>query len=79
MPVSRIEKRDVSGAVIQWAEPAKDGKYRCFTDGLNKRPVLLGTLDEVADFLKLHPNSGVRMNPGGSKISARIYIDGVPR
>jgi hypothetical protein len=79
MPVSRIERIE-GGRVIQRAEPAKrDGKFRCFFDGENKRPKRLSTLDEVADFLKTQRNSGVRMNPGNSIIRDDIFIDGVPR
>jgi hypothetical protein len=79
MPVSQIEKRDTGGTVVQRAEPAKDGKYRCFFRGTNMDPVLLITLDEVADFLRTHPRSGVRMSPGDGVIRDHIFIDGIPR
>jgi hypothetical protein len=79
MPVSRIEKIDASGAVVQWAEVHADGKYHCFHFGKNVDPIYFGTLDEVAHFLRTHPKAGVRMNPHWSKISRRIHINGVPR
>jgi hypothetical protein len=78
MPVSRIEKIDTTGSVVQRAGVGADGKYRCFPFGKNVDPVLFGTLDEVADFLRKNPKAGVRMNPGWSKISKCIHIDGVP-
>ena len=78
MPVSRIE-RIKDGTVLGRAEPGKDGKYRCLPDGSNKRPFAFSTLDEVADFLRANPGSGVRMNPGWGKIVDNIFIDGIPR
>jgi hypothetical protein len=78
MPVERIE-RIINGAVVQRAEPAPNGLYACLPSGANMRPVLLSTLDEVADYLRANPGSGVRMNPGWSKISKRVFIDGLPR
>lgn len=79
MPVTRIEKVDTSGSSKQRAEPDADGQYHCFHFGKNVDPVYFRTLDDVAEFLRRNPKAGVRMNPGWSKISRRIYIDGVPR
>lgn len=78
MSVSRIE-RIKGGVVLGRAETAKDGKYRCLPDGLNKRPLMFSALDEVARFLQANPNSGVRMNPRWGKIVDNIFIDGLPR
>jgi len=78
MPVTRIEKI-VSGVVIQCAEPNKDGLYECHEFGSNVSPVKFASLNQVADYLRSNPGSGVRMNPGWSKISKNIYIDGVLR
>jgi hypothetical protein len=79
MPVARIEKFE-RGVAVQRAEPASnDGKYRCFVAGRNTDPVLLTTLDQVADFLRSNPRSGVRMNPGWGLIRDDIHIDGSPR
>ncbi len=76
MPVSRIE-RIVGGLVIGRVESGSDGNYSCHHFGSNVAPVLHARLDDVADFLRAHPRSGVRMNPGWGKISRNIYIDGV--
>ena len=75
----RIEKIDTSGTAKQRAEPSADGQYHCFCFGKNVDPVYFRTLDDVAEFLRKNPKAGVRMNPGWSKISRRIFIDGVPR
>lgn len=58
-------------------ERGSDGKYACHHFGSNVAPVPRASLDDVADFLRTHPRSGVRMNPGWGKISRNIYIDGV--
>ncbi|UZE46987.1 hypothetical protein ONR75_18455 [Rhodopseudomonas sp. P2A-2r] len=79
MPVSRIEKIDASGAVAQQVELSTDGTYHCLHFGNNVETVHFTTLDDVANFLRANPKAGVRMNPGWSKISKSIYIDGVPR
>lgn len=79
LPVTRIEKFDASGSPKQRAEPDADGQYHCFHFGTNVSPVYLRTLDDVAEFLRKNPKAGVRMNPGWSKISKGIHIDGVPR
>lgn len=76
MPVTRIE-RIVGGVVIGRVESGSDGNYSCHHFGSNVDPVPLTNLDDVADFLRTHPRSGVRMNPGWGKISRNIYIDGV--
>ncbi len=74
MAVLRIEKIDLTGVVIQQAEPDTDGCYHCLPFGNNVDVVHFTTLDEVADYLRAHPKSGVRMNPGWSKVSKLIYI-----
>jgi hypothetical protein len=78
MPVLRIEQIK-AGVVTREADSATDGKYRCFFRGSNMDPVLLSTLDEVADFLRMHPRSGVRMTPLGGVVRDDIFIDGAPR
>lgn len=79
MPVSRIEKIDSMGIVKQRAEADADGCYHCLPFGNNVDTVRFTTLDEVADYLRMYPKSGVRMNPGWAKISTNIFIDGVRR
>ncbi len=76
MPVTRIQKI-VGGVVVQCAEPNKHGLYVCHAFGSNVAPVTFSTLDEVADYLRANPGSGVRMNPRWSKVSKRVFIDGV--
>jgi hypothetical protein len=76
--VSRIE-RIVGGAVTGTAKRYRNGKFKCHHAGTNENPQWFATLDEVADFLRTNPRSGVRMTPGDGKISENIYIDGVPR
>ena len=78
MPVLRIEKIDVRGGVVQRVEADATGKYHCLPFGNNVETFLFNTLEEVATFLRTHAKAGVRMNPGWSKISRRIYIDGAP-
>lgn len=79
MPIGRIEKIK-SGVVVQKAEPhSKDGHFWCHTYGSNIDPIRLSSLDEVAEYLRDNPKSGVRMNPGWSKISEDIFIDGAAR
>lgn len=78
MPVIRIEKI-VSGRVVQKAERNEDGLYVCHAFGSNIDPLMFSSLDEVADYLRTNPRSGVRMNPGWSKISRFVFIDGLPR
>jgi hypothetical protein len=41
--------------------------------------VEFGSLDHVKEFSRANPGSGVRMEPGWSKIVDHIYIDGMPR
>ena len=76
MPVTRIE-RIVGGRVAGRVERGSDGLFACHDFGSNVTPTRLATLDEVADFLRSRPRSGVRMNPGWSRIITNIYIDGV--
>ena len=78
MTIRRIEKI-VDGKVVQRAEPTKDGWYACLPKGTNMNPELFATLDEVAAYLRKNPEAGVRMNPGWSKISRQVHIDGTPR
>ena len=42
-------------------------------------PETFSTLDEVAAYLRKNPKAGVRMNPGWTKISKHIFIDGIAR
>lgn len=76
MPVARIE-RVVRGSVTGRVERGSDGLFACHDFGSNMTPTRLATLDEVADFLRSRPGSGVRMNPGWGRITRNIYIDGV--
>ncbi len=77
MSVSRIEKIE-AGVVVQRAEPAaRTGKFVCHPDGQNKQRVEFVSLDDVAGYLRANPGAGVRMNPGWSKVSEKIYVDGV--
>lgn len=76
MPVGRIE-RIVGGAVRAAAEPGSDGLFACHGFGSNVDPMRFTILDDVAGFLRAHPRSGIRMNPGWAKITKNIYIDGV--
>lgn len=76
MTVARIE-RIVGGRVVGRVERGSDGNYACHHFGSNVAPLPLSTLDDVADFLRAHPRSGVRMYPGRNKISRNIYIDGI--
>jgi hypothetical protein len=78
MAVAKIEKIE-RGVVKQRAEPNENGVYICHEFGKNTDPIKFSTLDEVADYLRSNPKAGVRMNPGWSKISRSVFIDGVPR
>jgi hypothetical protein len=79
MPVSRIE-RIISGTVVGCAVVGPtSGKYHCHRSGSNMSPLPFDTLDDVADFLRANPGSGVRMAPSFSKIVNNIYIDGFRR
>lgn len=63
MPVARIE-RIVGGIVRGRVERGSDGLFACHEFGSNVHPVALSTLEDVADYLRANPSSGVRMNPG---------------
>ena len=76
MPVARIE-RVIGGIVTGRAERGSDGHFACHDFGSNVTPTQLASLDDVADFLQSRPRSGVRMNPGWSRITRNIVIDGV--
>lgn len=82
MPVLAIEKR-VGGVVVASAEAATrgdhPGKFVCHAFGDNAHEIPFKTLSEAADYLRMNPRAGIRMNPGWSKVSRHIYIDGVPR
>jgi hypothetical protein len=58
-------------------ERGSDGFFACHEFGSNVAPTRLASLDDVADFLRSQPRSGVRMNPGWDKITKNIHIDGV--
>lgn len=75
MPVARIE-RVVAGVVTGRVERGSDGFFACHDFGSNVTPTRLASLDDVADFLRSRPRSGVRMNPGWGRITRNIYIDG---
>ncbi|RWO62350.1 MAG: hypothetical protein EOS17_31605 [Mesorhizobium sp.] len=70
MPVARIER--VIGGMV-----GSDGYFACHHFGSNVHPAHLSSLDEVADFLRSHLGSGVRMDPGWAKIERNLHIDGV--
>lgn len=76
MPVARIERVD-GGIVTGRVERGSDGLFACHEFGSNVAPTRLASLDDVADFLRSRPRSGVRMNPGWVRITKNIYIDGV--
>jgi len=76
VPIARIE-RIIGGSVAGRVERGSDRLFACHDFGSNVTPTRLATLDEVADFLRSRPRSGVRMNPGWDRITKNIYIDGV--
>jgi hypothetical protein len=79
MPITRVEKI-VAGLVVAGAgRSRKTGNYNCHHRGSNVDAVELSSLDEVAEFLRANPGSGVRMEPRWSKIVDDIYIGGIPR
>jgi hypothetical protein len=76
MSISRIEKI-VSGTVTHTVERSKrSGNYVCLSVGSNMIKSEFADLEQVADYLRSNPGSGVRMNPGWSKIVNNIHIDG---
>ena len=75
VPVSRIE-RIVGGVVTGRVERSSDGFFACHDFGSNVDATPWVSLDEVADFLRSHPRSGVRMNPQWKRITRNIHIDG---
>jgi urease beta subunit len=79
MPTTRIEKIVVGSVVAVVERSRKTGNYHCHHRGSNVDAVEFGSLDQVAEFLRANPGSGVRMEPGWSKIVDHIYIDGMPR
>lgn len=76
MPITKIE-RIVSGLATGVVQRDSAGNFICHHFGSNVAPLSCVSLDDVADFLRTYPRSGVRMNPGWVKISRNIYIDGV--
>ncbi len=74
--VVRTEKI-FGGKIVQYAAQAARGahrgKYVCHPQGSNMSKIPFLTLDDVADFLRTNPGSGVRMNPGRRK-SLIIFI-----
>jgi hypothetical protein len=78
LSVTRIEKI-LRGIVVQRAERNEEGFYVCHAFGTNVAAENFSSLDDVADYLRRDPGSGVRMNPGWSKISKDVFIDGVAR
>jgi hypothetical protein len=75
VPVARIE-RIVSGVVTGRVERGSDGFFACHDFGSNVNATPLASLDDVADFLRSHPRSGVRMNAQWKRITRNIYVDG---
>ncbi len=75
MKIERIEGGHVTGQPRLY----KNGKYQCNPDGNNKVKIWKASLEEVAEYLRANPGSGVRMDPGVKKIVDNIFIDGVPR
>jgi hypothetical protein len=76
MAVARIELI-VGGTVTGRVERSSDGLFACHDFGSNVTPTRVATLDDVADFPRSRPRSGVRMNPGWGRIARNLYIDGV--
>lgn len=76
MPVARIE-RIIGGIVRGRVERGSDGFFACHAFGSNVNAISLASLDDVADFLRSHPRSGVRMNPQWKRITKNVHIDGV--
>lgn len=76
MPVARIE-RIIAGVVRGRVERGSGGFFACHAFGSNVDATLLASLDDVADFLRTHPRSGVRMNPQWKRITRNIHIDSV--
>ncbi len=76
MPVARTE-RIIGGIVRGRVERGSDGFFACHAFGSNVNALPLASLDDVADFLRSHPRSGVRMNPQWKRITKNIHIDGV--
>lgn len=63
MPVAKIE-RIVGGVVQGRVERGSIGFFACHEFGSNVNAIPLASLDDVADFLRLHPpRSSTRMNP----------------
>lgn len=77
MPVATIERIEHGVVTARVERGRRHGKFACLAFGSNVGPILLTSLDDVADFLRSNPGSGVRMNPGWNKIVRNIYIDGV--
>lgn len=67
--VARTEKI-VAGAISQRTERHADGFYYCHAFGSNVGPVMFSSLDEVAEYLRSNPRSGVRMV---ESLAARVH------
>ncbi|MCV0398186.1 MAG: hypothetical protein K5872_11325 [Rhizobiaceae bacterium] len=52
------------------------GFFACHAFRSNVDATPLISLDDVADFLRTHPRSGVRMNPQWKRLTRNIYIEG---
>lgn len=79
MPVRVIERIEAGVATARVERGKKSGKFECHHFGSNVAALLFDRLDDVAEFLRANPRSGVRMNPGWSKIVEHVFIDGSPR
>ena len=79
MPATHAEKIVVGSVVAVVERSRKTRNYHCRHRGSNVDAVEFGSLDQVAEFLRANPGSGVRMEPGWSKIVDHIHIDRMPR
>jgi hypothetical protein len=61
MPTTRIEKIVAGSVAARTERSRKTGNYHCHRRGSNVDAVELGSLDEVAEFLRANPGS-IRMN-----------------
>ena len=76
MPVARIE-RIIAGVVRGRVERGSGGFFACHAFGSNVDATPLASLDDVADFLRTHPRSGVRMNPQWRRMTRYMPSVGV--
>lgn len=73
----RIEQI-VGGKITGKALLYPTNKYRCHLDFGISKDIWVKTLEEVAELLRKHPGSSVRMSPDCRIVSHDIYIDGKP-